>query len=175
MEHDPAWFAAARREMRRIRSVLGAVAVEVHHIGSTSIPGILAKPVIDLCLEVSGLSELDGQEAAMGALGYEALGEYGIPRRRFFLRNDEAGVRTHHVHAFAAGDSEVRRHVAFRDYMIAHPAAARAYGSLKGELLREHPSDIEAYMDGKDSFIKEHQRKALECAEQRPVLRLSTR
>ena len=106
VEHDPAWFAAARREMRRIRSVLGAVAVEVHHIGSTSIPGILAKPVIDLCLEVRGLSELDGQEAAMGALGYEALGEYGIPRRRFFLRNDEAGVGTHHVHAFAAGDSE---------------------------------------------------------------------
>ena len=162
--HDPAWRAAYEGEAARIRRALGDALVAVHHIGSTAIPGIEAKPVIDLCLEVRSLDDLDARVEAMEALGYEVLGEFGIPRRRFFLRDDVAGVRTHHVHAFAAGDAEVRRHLAFRDYVIAHRDVARAYGRLKRELARAHPDDIEAYIAGKDPFIKEHEARALEWA-----------
>lgn len=160
--HDPTWPGEAQHEAVRIRAALGEIVSAIHHIGSTSIPGIFAKPVIDLCLEVSGLSELDAQTASLEALGYEALGEYGIARRRFFLRNDASGVRTHHVHAFATGDVEIARHLAFRDYLRAHPVVAEAYGRLKKELAQRHPGDLEAYMDGKDPFIKEHEANALE-------------
>lgn len=159
---DPAWRGEAEREAARIRAALGGIALAIHHIGSTSIPGISAKPVIDLCLEVSGLGDLDAQTASLEALGYEALGEYGIARRRFFLRDDASGVRTHHVHAFATGDTEIARHLAFRDYLRAHPVVAEAYGRLKEELAGRHPGDLEAYMEGKDPFIKEHEAKALE-------------
>lgn len=159
--YDPEWPPAFAAEAKRLTPALERVLVRLHHIGSTAIPGIAAKPIIDLLMEVSSLDALDQRTAAMETLGYEALGEYGIPRRRYFRKNDAAGTRTHHVHAFRSGDTEVERHLAFRDYMIAHPAAARAYGDLKQRLAQEHPNDIEAYMDGKDAFVKEHEARAL--------------
>jgi GrpB-like predicted nucleotidyltransferase (UPF0157 family) len=105
---------------------------------------------------------LDGQNAAMESLGYEAMGEYGIPGRRYFRKSNGEGIRTHHVHAFAAGSAEAERHLAFRDYMIAHPEDARAYSELKRKLAAEHPRNIDGYMDGKDAFIKEMDRRAAE-------------
>ena len=162
--HDPAWSREFDAEASRIREALGDVVVAVHHIGSTAIPGIPAKPVIDICLEVRALRLLDQQAPEMGRLGYQALGEYGIPERRFFLRDDTEGARTHHVHAFETGSWGVKRHVAFRDYMIAHPQAAAAYGQLKGELLRRHSGDQESYIVGKDPFIREHEARALDWA-----------
>lgn len=140
--------------------------MELYHIGSTAIPGIVAKPIIDLCLEASDLSRLGEKSAAMETLGYEVLGEFGIPQRRFFRRNDASKTPTHHVHAFPAGSSHVRRHVAFRDYLISHPAAAEAYGRLKLELAREHANDRDAYVAGKAPFITRTQAQAIEWSEQ---------
>jgi GrpB-like predicted nucleotidyltransferase (UPF0157 family) len=97
----------------------------------------------------------------MRAIGYEAMGEFGIPGRRYFRRDSAAGVRTHQIHAFAAGSTHIRRHLAFRDYLRAHPAIAEAYSHLKQKLAVAHPDDIYAYMDGKDPFIKEVEQKAL--------------
>ena len=159
--HDPSWCVAYQREAKRIRGALGRIVVELHHIGSTAIPGILAKPIIDLCLEVCDTRQLDGANSAMEALGYAARGEFGIPGRRLFLRDNASGIRTHHVHAFETGSPEVRRHVAFRDYMIAHPNAAEAYSRLKGQLARDHANDREAYIAGKEPFIEQYQARAL--------------
>ena len=97
----------------------------------------------------------------MEMLGYEAKGEVGILGRRYFRKNSPSGIRTHQVHAFAANSSEGERHLAFRDYMIAHPAEAQEYGELKRKLAREHPDDITAYSDGKEPFIKEHEARAI--------------
>ncbi|MEB3233517.1 MAG: GrpB family protein, partial [Leptolyngbyaceae bacterium] len=94
-------------------------------------------------------------------LGYEAMGEYGIPGRRYFRKHNSEGNRTHHLHIFQAESAEIHRHLAFRDYMIAHPDAAQAYSQLKQRLAAAHPTDIEAYMDGKDDFIKTMEQKAL--------------
>jgi len=163
--HDPSWRAEYEHEARRIRNALGEIVVDLHHIGSTAISGIPAKPVIDLCLEVCDTSQLDRENAAMEALGYMVRGEFGIPGRRFFLRDSESGVRTHHVHAFNAGSAEIHRHLAFRDYMIAHPDAAEAYGRLKSKLARDHANDREAYIAGKDPFIQQYETKALAWAE----------
>ncbi len=96
----------------------------------------------------------------MESLGYEVMGEYGIPGRRYFRKDNQAGIRTHHIHAFEAGSAEVARHLAFRDYMIAHPGDAQRYSELKRQLAEEHPQSPDGYMDGKDGFIKEMDRRA---------------
>jgi GrpB-like predicted nucleotidyltransferase (UPF0157 family) len=110
---------------------------------------------------VSDIAAVDRCAAGMGSLGYEAMGEFGIPGRRYFRRDDAAGVRTDQVHTFQQGSPDVSRHLAFRDYMRAHPAPADQYAALKRRLADAHPHDIHAYMDGKDAFIKEMEARAL--------------
>lgn len=158
--HDPRWRDAFEREAKRVAAALSGNVVAVHHIGSTAIPHIYAKPVVDMLVEVKDITDVDGQSSAMQSLGYEVMGEYGIPGRRYFRKDNQAGFRTHHVHAFEAGSAQIERHLAFRDYMIAHPEDAREYSDLKRELAQEHPQSMDAYMDGKDGFIKEIDRKA---------------
>ncbi len=160
--HEPGWHQAFRAEAARIIQALGPPLVHVHHVGSTAIPGIVAKPVIDILIEVEAIERLDQQAAAMHALGYEALGEYGIPGRRYFRKDDDHGTRTHQVHAFCAGSEGAVRIMAFRAYMVAHPADAQAYGALKAGLAARHPGDKVAYRDGKAAFVKERERLALD-------------
>jgi GrpB-like predicted nucleotidyltransferase (UPF0157 family) len=88
------------------------------------------------------------------------MGEYGIPGRRYFRKHDAAGVRTHHVHVFEVGSAQIERHLAFRDYLRSHPAEAQAYSELKRRLAQTHPTNIEAYMDGKHGFIQAIDAKA---------------
>jgi len=155
------WPLEFMAEANRIRSSVGVVIVAVHHIGSTAIPGIFAKPIIDILMEVNDVLALDRHTSALTDLGYEAMGEFGIAGRRYFRKDSAGGVRTHQVHAFEGGNPAIERHLAFRDYMIAHPVIAQSYSLLKQQLAATHPNDIEAYMDGKDSFIKEHETKSI--------------
>ena len=158
--HNPAWRHEFQREAERVSAAVGSVAVTAYHVGSTAIPTVYAKPIIDILLVVQDLAALDEKQPEMEALGYEARGEYGIPGRRFFRRDDKHGDRTHQVHAFEDGSPQIARHLAFRDYMIAHPETAQEYSDLKRELAAQHPSDIEAYMDGKNEFIQEVDKRA---------------
>lgn len=158
---NPAWRSEFEAESRRIASVMGENVVTIHHIGSTAIPGIYAKPVIDFLIEVKAIAKIDEQTAAMATLGYEAMGEFGLPGRRYFRKNRSPDIRTHNVHAYEVGSPEINRHLAFRDYMIAHPEIAQQYSKLKRELAKQYPHDIEGYMDGKDEFVKAIEQKAL--------------
>ncbi len=144
----------------RIHEALDGVAVAIHHIGSTSVPGLSAKPVIDILIEVTRLADLDTQTSAIESLGYEAKGEFGIPGLRYFRRDDASVTRTHQIHAFVGGP-QTDRHLAFRDYLISHPPIAQLYGNLKRQLAERFPNDINAYMDGKDSFVKHYEAEAL--------------
>lgn len=103
---------------------------------------------------------VDQHNLAMEKLGYTVMGEFGIIDRRFFLRNNPAGIWTHHVHVFAIDSPQIQRHLAFRDYLIAHPDQAQEYSDLKRDLAWQYPQDINKYMDGKDGFIKEIDQKA---------------
>lgn len=163
--YDSSWPLSFVTEAGRIQALMSGVIVQIHHIGSTSIPGIMAKPIIDMLAEVNSLDKLDKCTPDLIALGYEAKGEFGIPGRRYFRRDDEQGIRTHQIHAFRAGSPEIPRHLAFRDYLIAHPDIALKYGEWKKELAARFPDDIYGYMDGKDAFIKEHQTRALRWRE----------
>jgi GrpB-like predicted nucleotidyltransferase (UPF0157 family) len=159
--YDTQWPAQYEAEAKRIREAVGKVAVGVHHIGSTSVPALRAKPIIDILVEVSSLAELDARTHALESLGYEAKGEWGIPGRRYFRRDDASGIRTHQVHAFDVRSLQADRHLAFRDYLISHPEVARAYGELKQQLAERFPNDIYAYMDGKNSFVKHYEAEGL--------------
>ncbi len=158
--HNPEWRQEFEREAEQMTKALGGNVVTVHHIGSTAIPGIYAKPILDILLVVRSHAELDAKQAALEAIGYEARGEAGIPGRRFFRQDNALGDRTHQIHAFEDGSPQIMRHLAFRDYLIAHPEAARQYSDLKRILAAQHPSDIEAYMDGKEAFIQEIDQRA---------------
>jgi GrpB-like predicted nucleotidyltransferase (UPF0157 family) len=126
--------------------------MEVHHIGSTAVPGLAAKPIIDIVLEVSDLAALDAHNSQMEEIGYKPRGEFGIPGRRYFQKGGDN--RTHHLHAFLRGDPNVVRHIAFRDYLRRHPEVAREYGDLKRRVARTCDNDVERYCDGKDAYVK---------------------
>jgi GrpB-like predicted nucleotidyltransferase (UPF0157 family) len=167
--HDSGWHEQFNAEAGQIATALGPNVVAVHHIGSTAIPTIYAKPILDLLVEVAEIENVDDRTEAMHALGYEAMGEFGIVGRRFFRKDDATGTRTHHVHAFTTGSNEVVRHLAFRDYLLACPDWAERYSTLKRELAAIHADDAEGYMDGKDPFIKEVERLALEWRRSRGI------
>jgi len=151
--YDARWPAEFTRESAAVASALGSTLVGIHHIGSTAIPGIHAKPVIDMLAVTSDVALLDESATRLEALGYEALGEFGIAGRRYFRKDNRAGERTHQIHAFQVGSPQIARHLAFRDFLRAHPDHASDYDALKQRLAESHPTDISGYTDGKDSFI----------------------
>jgi GrpB-like predicted nucleotidyltransferase (UPF0157 family)/RimJ/RimL family protein N-acetyltransferase/SAM-dependent methyltransferase len=153
--HDPRWAGEFEREAASVSAALGSVLTAIHHIGSTAIPGIRAKPIIDMLAVVDDLALLDERSAGLEAVGYEALGEFGIAGRRYFRKDNASGERTHQVHAFQAGSPQIARHLAFRDFLRAHPGDASAYDALKQRLAEAHPGDIAGYTDGKDAFIRD--------------------
>ncbi len=153
------WVVAYERENALLCATLGGVVLAGHHIGSTAIPGMWAKPIIDILLVVSALDALDARDGDMVSLGYLPRGENGISGRRYYRKGSD-DVHTHHVHAFQMGHPEIARHLAFRDYMIAHPCEARAYSDLKRQLAARHSDDVDGYVAGKDAFIREMDRRA---------------
>lgn len=159
---NPQWGKDFAAEATQVALALGNNVVQVHHIGSTAIPNIYAKPVIDLLVEVNDINQVDRCNAAMAALGYSILGEFGLPGRRYFRKDNAEGHRTHHAHIFQTGSPAVVRHLAFRDFMIAHPDCAQQYSDLKRALAAQHPEDIDGYMDGKDEFVKAMEQRALQ-------------
>jgi adenylate kinase len=157
--YNPDWPKAFITEAAAIKAVLGDLVVGIYHMGSTSIPGATAKPIIDIMPVVTDINFVDDLNGCLAGIGYVAMCEYGIPDRRFFTKNSSA-ERTHHLHIYQTGHPEIARHLSFRDYMRSHPAELIAYGGLKTELARQHPDDIEAYTNDKSTFIKEIDRKA---------------
>jgi GrpB-like predicted nucleotidyltransferase (UPF0157 family) len=157
--YDPLWPAQFHQETATLRTVFGQALISIHHIGSTSIPGMSAKPIIDIMLIVRDIETVEGFSPAMMQLGYESKGENGIPGRRYFVKGGDEH-RTHHVHTYALDNPEVQRHLDLRDYLIAHSEEARQYAELKAALAQQFPHDIDSYVAGKDGFIKEMLRKA---------------
>jgi len=136
-----------------MRDALADVLLEVHHIGSTAIPGIVAKPVVDLIPVVRDLPRLDAARRKIETLGYAWWGEYGIAERRFCTL-DDGGQRLVNAHFYAGGNPEIERHVAFRDYLRAHPEVAREYEALKVRLAAQSGNDVNTYADEKTPWIR---------------------
>jgi GrpB-like predicted nucleotidyltransferase (UPF0157 family) len=162
LPHDPQWAEQASREETRILEAVWPAIVEMHHVGSTAIPGIAAKPIIDLVGVSPQLETLEATRPGIEALGYEWHGEYGVAGRRFCTLSDPAtGLRRFHLHCYAAGDHSIHRHLAFRDYLRARPAVAEAYQQMKRDCAAKHPKDSNAYTICKDNWIKKVEAEAL--------------
>jgi GrpB-like predicted nucleotidyltransferase (UPF0157 family) len=156
--YDTAWPAMFREEKKMMRRILKDEVLEIHHIGSTAIPGMYSKPTIDILVVVRKIEKVDDFNAPMSGIGYVAKGEFGIPGRRFFYKGSDR--RSHHLHIFQEGSPEIDRHLRFRDFMISHPREAAEYAQLKRGLASRFRSDIDSYCHGKDAFIKEIDAKA---------------
>ena len=160
--YDPAWPQRFQEESNRIREAIGQDGIrrafDMEHIGSTSVPELAAKPVLDILAVGPRLEDLERATPALQRLGYEARGEYGIAGRRYFVDREPRGLLVH-LHGFASGHAHAGRHIRFRDYLRAHPKDAQAYGSLKLKLAEVHGQNRKAYQSAKEAFIEElHQR-----------------
>ena len=156
--YNARWPAAFQQESAAIRNALSGTPITLHHIGSTSIPGIVAKPVIDMLGVVPTIDDIDAHERQLAAIGYEGLGEFGISGRRYFRKTAPDGARTHHLHVFADGSAAIDRHLDFRDYLRAFPAEAAAYADLKQKLAAQFTG--EDYSEGKTEFIRSIEQRA---------------
>lgn len=161
VESNPEWAGMYQREARKIREILGSNCWEIHHIGSTAVEGLKAKPILDIMPVVESLERVDRCASAFEIIGYEYLGEFGIPGRRYLRKGGDE--RTHQIHIFQKEDrANIQRHLAVRDFLRTHEAAVQAYGALKERLALQYPYDIDGYCDGKEAFVKELEKQALE-------------
>ncbi len=159
-DYDPEWPNLAARHAETLKT-LGPVLLTVHHIGSTSVPGLAAKPIIDLMPIVTSLSALDQIQPRIEALGYSCHGELGLEGRRYCVLTNEAGTRTAQLHFFEPDSPHVERHLAFRDYLRANPEVARACEAEKRRARDLHPLSSHAYSEEKGAWIQELQAAAL--------------
>ncbi len=162
--HDPAFARRFAEEAVRLLTVFAGRALGVEHVGSTAVPGLAAKPILDMLLLVPDLAGADGRRGAAEAAGYDWRGEYGIAGRRYLVaerRGADGAPYLVHVHAFEAGTPDGWRHVAFRDYLLRHRQRADAYGALKRDLAARLGHDRAAYTDAKSEFVRETDALAL--------------
>jgi GrpB-like predicted nucleotidyltransferase (UPF0157 family) len=151
---DPGWPRHFGEERARLASVLGALAGELQHFGSTAVPGLDAKPVIDMMAPVAGLDEAEAFCAPLGAAGY-AMIDVGFARRRFFRREPDGAASACHLHLVVCRDWPLKNELLFRDWLIEHPEAARAYAVLKARLAVRFGDDMRGYTEGKSAFIRD--------------------
>lgn len=155
--YDPRWPAAFQAEADRIRAALGEMALRIDHNGSTSVPGLAAKPVIDVQVSVAEMDPIDRYRQPLQSIGYTHMPHPDDAFCPFFYRPRE-WPHTHHVHVVRAGDAEERRALAFRDYLREHPDVARDYAQLKLNLAGRFSAATfgsrQAYADAKTEFIE---------------------
>jgi len=160
-DYSADWPVEFEREAARLRSLIGDEVIAIHHIGSTSVPDLPAKPVIDLLPVARDITTIDDCTSQLEEAGYKAWGEYEITGRRLFTK-DRDEYRTHNIHMFQVGNPQIERHLAFCAYLRHHEDARREYAALKREVYKLHPADILAYSDGKDVWIERVERLAID-------------
>lgn len=153
------WPALYQQERALLVPLLGDNLINIDHIGSTSVPGLAAKPIIDILIEVKDLSLVDELTEAFLKIGFDAKGENGISGRRYFQKGGNA--RSHHLHVFIKGDKELTKHRAFRGYLVQFPSIAKQYSEIKQQALALANNDGQRYSELKSEFIQEHTIKAL--------------
>jgi len=146
-----AWKRLFEEERVILQAGLGDHILDIQHVGSTSIPGMLAKPIIDIAIAVRDFEDARVCIDPIELLGYQYRGEFGIPLRHYFVKGDP---RTHHIHMVEVTSQAWVNQLLFRDYLTRHPQSAQEYANLKVELVQRYPKDRQAYMDAKAPFIQ---------------------
>lgn len=159
--YRPEWPTLFQGEKEKLSQVINEDnLINILHIGSTSVPGLSAKPVIDMLVVVKDINQLDQDNNQIASLGYLPMGEFGIPGRRYFRKGEDN--RTHQIHAFQYDNMyDISRHCLVRDYLRCHEEARKAYANIKIEGAEKYPESIDDYGDYKDAFVKQLEKDAL--------------
>lgn len=162
--YDAAWPALFEEERARLQEAIGEWAVAIEHVGSTAVPGLAAKPIIDIGVALRRFEDALRCITPLAENGWACMGEYGIPGRIFFRKTTDRPLpgqapggsvgRTHQVHMYEVTHEQFAGHLVFRDYLRTHPEAARDYEALKRDLAGLYPDNVEAYAEGKSEFVR---------------------
>lgn len=154
-QYNPDWARQFELQKIKLQDILGDKAIRVEHMGSTAVPGLAAKPQIDVLVEVQKLEDVPAFYDTMRSAGYEPKGDYTMTGEEYFTLDDENGIRLASVHIYPTGHPEIAFQISFREYLRSHPDEVENYGALKLSLQKQFPDDYKAYGKGKEQYINE--------------------
>jgi GrpB-like predicted nucleotidyltransferase (UPF0157 family) len=153
--YRPEWARAFVEERARLSEALSGLTCEIEHVGSTAVPGLLAKPILDIAVGLFHASSVEEAVSAIRGLSYQYQCDAGSEGGHVLVREAEPLVRTHHVHVVELGDPQWEAYLLFRDFLREHRHAREAYGAEKVALAHRHSGDREAYTEAKDGIVRE--------------------
>ena len=154
LPYDEQWRQDFHKIEAELTNALGQLPIRIEHVGSTSVQGLSAKPIIDIDIVIKDYSEFEGVRSALEKIGYRHEGNLGIIGREAFKYDGKEHLRKHHLYVCPKDSPELKRHIAFRDYLQTHPDAVREYSLIKEEGARLYPDDIDSYIKHKSPFIE---------------------
>lgn len=152
--YDPQWQKNFARIHTELADALGPLALRIEHVGSTSVPGLAAKPIIDIDVVIQDYSVFPEVVKALSRIGYAHEGDLGISCREAFRYEGKPHLQKHHLYVCPADSPELHRHITFRNYLRSHPEAAQRYGEEKEKAALLYPDDIDAYIQHKSPCIE---------------------
>lgn len=159
VSYNPKLKGSFEREKKRLQKALGNLVIGIEHVGSTAIPGVSAKPIIDIAIVMKSIKSPDRLIKLLETVGYQYKQDDDVPGRLFFTKGPEE-KRTHYIHVIELGGKEWQNLILFRDYLLSHKQAILQYNELKNKLAKSYTLDRKAYTSGKDKFIKAILKKA---------------
>lgn len=157
--YDENWIKSYEDECKVMRDIFGDEIIQFEHFGSTSVPGMKAKPVIDMMVLVKDIYQIDQFNSKLEMLGYDLAGEWGIAGRRLLRKGGDN--RTHHIHIYQFDHPEIYRHLVVRDYLLEHPEEVKSYSEFK-EILASKYDETREYSKAKKDFVSKLEQRAIE-------------
>ncbi|MBQ8954753.1 MAG: GrpB family protein [Clostridia bacterium] len=154
LPYDEAWKQHCLAIKAELQDALGALALRIEHVGSTAVPGLSAKPIIDIDVVIRDYSGFEAAASALREIGYQHQGDLGIAGREAFKYEGKEHLQKHHLYVCPQDSAELKRHIAFRDYLRSHPEAVREYSRIKEEGAALYPYDIDKYIEHKSPLIE---------------------
>ncbi len=152
--YDEAWKKDFEDIRAELSEVLDGIVLSIEHVGSTSVPGLSAKPIIDIDIVIAAENDFDEVKKALGTISYMHEGNQGIPGREAFKYEGKEHLCKHHLYVCSKDASELKRHMSFRNYLRTHPEAVEEYSRVKTEGAKLYPYDIDSYIEHKSPFIE---------------------
>ena len=154
LPYDEQWRQDFLRIKAELTNTLGQLTIGIEHVGSTSVQGLSAKPIIDIDVIIKDYTVLENVVSALREIGYQHEGNLGIVGREAFKYDGKEHLQKHHLYVCPEDSPELKRHIAFRDYLRTHPDAVQEYSHIKEEAVKQFPDDIERYIGYKSPFIE---------------------
>lgn len=155
LPYDPKWKNDFEKIKRELENAIGGLTVSIEHVGSTSVEGLSAKPIIDIDVVIGDYSVFDSIVRRLGAIGYFHAGDLGIKDREAFKYTDKPHLQAHHLYVCPQNSKELLRHITFRDFLRNNPEAVKRYGEVKETAAKLFPDNMEKYIEYKAPVIEE--------------------